>query len=64
MMMKYRVAKRSYVTRDGVRDRSALESSDCEARSGGRGRKLQDPAGRAATRVKISDSNFCWTLVS
>lgn len=34
------------------------------ARRGGRGRKLQDPAGRWDTRVNISDIRRCWTDVS
>lgn len=34
------------------------------ARSGGRGRKLQDPAGRWETREKISEMRRCWTDVS
>jgi hypothetical protein len=33
-------------------------------RSGGRGRKLQDPGGRLLTRVKISEMRRCWTDVS
>jgi hypothetical protein len=37
---------------------------DEEARRGGRGRKLQEPAGRWETRVKISEMRRCWTLVS
>jgi hypothetical protein len=34
------------------------------ARRGGRGRKLQEPAGRLETRVKISEMRRCWMLVS
>lgn len=34
------------------------------ARRGGSGRKLQDPAGRLETSVKISEINRCWTDVS
>lgn len=34
------------------------------ARRGGKGRKLQDEAGRADTRVKISEIRRCWTDVS
>lgn len=34
------------------------------ARRGGRGRKLQLDAGRAETRVKISEMRRCWTAVS
>ena len=34
------------------------------ARRGGRGKKLQLPAGREETRVKISDIRRCWTEVS
>lgn len=36
-----------------------VEEVDEEARSGGRGRKLQDPAGRCETRVKISVISRC-----
>ena len=35
-----------------------------DARRGGRGRKLQEPAGRWETSVKISEIRRCWTLVS
>lgn len=34
------------------------------ARRGGRGRKLQEPFGRLATRVKISEMSRCWIDVS
>lgn len=41
---------------------------ECEvpeaARRGGSGRKLQEPAGRFETRVKISDMRRCCMLVS
>ena len=42
----------------------SLSAGAAEARSGGRGRKLQDVAGRLATRVKISEIRRCWTDVS
>lgn len=32
---------------------------DWEERSGGRGRKLQDPGARLETRVKISEMSLC-----
>ena len=34
------------------------------ASRGGRGRKLQEPLGRLATRVKISEMSRCWIDVS
>lgn len=35
-----------------------------EARSGGKGRKLQDPDDRWETKVKISVIRRCWIVVS
>jgi hypothetical protein len=41
-----------------------VEEVEARERSGGRGRKLQEPAGRWETRVKISVMRRCWTEVS
>lgn len=43
---------------------AGLEEVEEDARRGGRGRKLQLLAGRAATRVKISERSRCCTAVS
>lgn len=40
------------------------EEEEVGARRGGSGRKLQLLAGRAETRVKISERRRCWTDVS
>lgn len=54
------------MTSDGVSFcASATElEEDAGARRGGSGRKLHEDAGRAETRVKISDMSRCWTAVS
>jgi hypothetical protein len=41
-----------------------VDGVDCVERSGGRGRKLQEPGTRWETRLKIWEMRRCWTLVS